>query len=112
MLIKESLSCPRRDRGSALMAVIGIMAVTVVVGMTVTTATLQSLTVTSVTRASVQALAAAEAGVDDTALRLGTTGSCSAVGGVYSSVVGAVPKFKANVQIPDGAGWKPGCPST
>lgn len=52
------------ERGSALIAVLGVMAVTAIIAVTVTASTVNSLGVTSSTRASVQARAAAEAGVD------------------------------------------------
>lgn len=65
------------ERGSALMAVLGVMAVTAIIGMTITAATINALGVTSSTKASVQALAAAEAGVDVAVSALRTTNGCS-----------------------------------
>ncbi|MET3767537.1 cytoskeletal protein CcmA (bactofilin family) [Marisediminicola sp. UYEF4] len=56
---------PQRDeRGSTMLAVLGLALVTSVIGVTVVTATINGLGVTSSTRAGVQARAAAEAGVD------------------------------------------------
>ena len=58
------------DRGSALLAVVGIMAVMAVVATTVIGVTLSSLRVSGAIRANVQAQAAAEAGIDYTAASL------------------------------------------
>ena len=52
------------ERGSALMAVVGVMAVTVVIGLTITVATFNGLGATSGAKASVQSRAAAAAGVN------------------------------------------------
>ncbi|WP_166785822.1 polymer-forming cytoskeletal protein [Cryobacterium sp. TMT1-62] len=100
------------ERGSALMAVLGVMAVTIVIGMTITAATVNGLGVTSSSRASVQARAAAEAGVDVAVAGLQTTGSCAAVGHVYKSAVGAVPSYRATIEYQAGGGWVAGCPTT
>ncbi|RNE59218.1 hypothetical protein EEJ31_10645 [Cryobacterium tepidiphilum] len=67
----------RDDRGSALVAVIGLMAIGAVITLTLTAATLNSLKVTTSTRASVQARAAAEAGIDVAVAQLRTTDACS-----------------------------------
>jgi len=65
---------PNTERGSALLAVLGVMAVTVVIGLTITVATVNGLQVTSNTKASVQSRAAAASGVDvaSLAIRQGT----------------------------------------
>ncbi|MDJ0337803.1 hypothetical protein [Cryobacterium sp. PH31-O1] len=60
-----------RERGSALLAVIGIMAVMAVVATTVIGVTLGSLRVSGTIRATVQAQAAAEAGIDYTVASIG-----------------------------------------
>ncbi|TFB48432.1 hypothetical protein [Cryobacterium tagatosivorans] len=102
----------QNERGSALMAVVGVMAVTVVIGLTITAATINGLGVTSSSKASVQARAAAEAGVDVAAVGLQTTGSCAAVSHVYTSAAGTTPKYSAVVEYQAGAGWIAGCPTT
>ena len=94
------------------MAVLGVMAVTVVIGMTITAATINGLGVTSSSRASVQARAAAEAGVDVAVAGLHTTGSCAAVSNVYKSAVGAVPSYRATIEYQAGGAWIAGCPTT
>ena len=101
----------RGEQGSALMAVLGVMAVTVIIGMTITALTINGLSVTTNSRASVQARAAAEAGIDMAALGLLTSGSCQAVGNLYESPVGATPKYSATIWLPSGADWVRGCPS-
>lgn len=58
------------DRGSALIAVIAIMAVVMIVSVALASATLSSLQYTSATRAGVQAQSAAEAGIDYAAVKL------------------------------------------
>lgn len=62
----------RNDEGSTLIAVIGVMAVTAVVTVTVAASTIQGLGVTTSARAGVQARAAAEAGIDKAVVDLQT----------------------------------------
>ena len=57
-------SIGRDDRGSVMIGVIGLIAVTSVITLTITAATVQALGYTSLNRASVQSQAAADAGVD------------------------------------------------
>ena len=70
------LSRENGERGSALMAVIGVMAVLLIITLTVTSSSLQALTITTSTRAGVQAQAAAEAGIDFAVAHLGTPETC------------------------------------
>jgi hypothetical protein len=109
---RQSLS---DERGSTLLAVIGVMAVTAIIAVTVTAATVNGLGVTSSSRASVQSRAAAEAGIDVTVVGLETaTGlnSCGAKFGLYNSAAGAVPHYETKVQIDPGTGWVTGCPTS
>lgn len=109
MFLSKHLRTLRSDQdGSAIMAVLGIMAVTAIIGVTVTAATIQGLSQTSSTRASVQSRAAAEAGVDVAAVGLQTSGSCTSHGGVYESA--AVPAYRAVIEYNSGAGWVENCP--
>jgi len=99
----------RDERGSALMAVLGVMAVTAIVGMTLTAASINALSVTSSTRASVQSLAAAEAGIDVALTALRTTDGCTTVGeegALVFTPVDGVPIKKILIK-PDN---KIGCP--
>ncbi|TFC35447.1 hypothetical protein [Cryobacterium sp. TMT2-42-4] len=103
------------EQGSTLLAVIGVMAVTAIIALTVTAATLNGISATSSARASVQSRAAAEAGIDVTMVSLQVaTGpeSCSSRSGLYDSVTGTVPKYSTKVQIDPGSGWVTGCPTS
>ena len=75
-LTQESLAVSGNQRGSALMAVLGVMAVTVVIGLTITVATINGLGVTSSNKASVQSRAAAAAGIDFAAAKLPGAALC------------------------------------
>lgn len=61
------------EQGSAILGVLGVMAVTIVIAVTTTTASLHAVGLTSSTRAGVEAEAAAEAGIDYAASRLATS---------------------------------------
>jgi cytoskeletal protein CcmA (bactofilin family) len=102
----------RDERGAALVAVIGVMAV----GMLLTTLILASLSngigFTSSARAGTQSQAAAEAGI--AVARAGVMkGTCVARGGVYESVSGTTPKYRVAVENRATNGtWQTGCPNT
>ena len=96
------------ERGSSLMAVIGIGAVTAIVGISVGAMTIGAMSYTNANRSSVQARAAAEAGVSATLAGLQTTGDCTLKAGTYSSATD--PIFSAIVQHKTTAGWVNGCP--
>ncbi len=109
------------DRGNAMIAVIGLLAVTSMITMTVTGATVQALSYTSLTRAGVQSNAAAEAGVDAMLAQLfadacPATGELAATqGSVDPSLTGPAadePFFVATVaqRISTSASWTAGCP--
>lgn len=110
------------DRGNAMIAVIGLLAVTSMITLTVTGATVQALGYTSLTRASVQSNAAAEAGVDAMLAALfaddcPATGELTVTQGALDpSLTGgaaSAPFFVATVaqRISTGAAWTPGCPA-
>ena len=95
------------DQGSALIAVLGVMAVTMVIGVTVAAASISSLGFTSSTRAGIQSVAAAESGVNvaEVALRSGT---CAAT---YTRTT--VPAYTAKLWYSLSAtndAWITGCP--
>jgi hypothetical protein len=96
------------DEGSALMAVLGVMAVALIVSVAVASATLSSIGFTDATRAGVQAQSAAEAGIDDTEAKLAKN-PCSSL--PYQSFV--EPKFTVQVFTLDGTDpvWRARCPS-
>lgn len=104
-----------------MIAVVGLIAVTSMVTMTVTGATVDALSYTSLTRAGVQSNAAAEAGVDAMLAELfaddcpGTgelTVTQGAVDPTLTGTAAAAPFFIANVahRTNAGAAWTPGCP--
>jgi len=80
-----------KEYGSALLGLIGVMGVTTVIAVTITTSSLHALGYTTATRAGVEAEAAAEAGVDFAAASLSSS-ICQAN---YSS--SADPKFSVTV---------------
>ena len=109
------------DRGNAMIAVIGLLAVTSMITLTVTGATVQALGYTSLTRAGVQSNAAAESGVDAMIAALfandcPATGELEATqGAIDPSITGpaaSAPFFVATVayRISTAAAWTPGCP--
>jgi hypothetical protein len=85
------------------------MSVLAIISVTVLSSTMNALGTTTSTRASMQARAAAEAGIDVATAGLQTTGSCTNVTGVYSSAV--EPEFEAVIAYDEGAGWVNGCPT-
>jgi len=100
-------SSDTNDQGSALIAVLGVMAVTMVIGVTVAAATISSLGFTSSTRAGIQSVAAAESGVNiaEVALRKGT---CAA-----SYTRATAPAYTAALSYSLSAtnnSWINGCP--
>ena len=102
------------ERGSSLLAVIGLMAVAAIATLAIAGSTMNSLGVSSAARAGVQAQAAAEAGIDDALANLsqpicteewGTTTPVSTVDVFYS----LYPTPAAGE--PD-TNWPTGCPPT
>jgi hypothetical protein len=102
-----------RERGSALIGVLGIMSVTSVIAVTATSMSMHAVGYTTSTRAGVQAEAAAEAGVDYAAANLAT----SVCQSQYSSTT--APIFAVNVSYSTLAtspgavdsSWVAGCPT-
>ncbi|WP_319014289.1 hypothetical protein [Microcella sp.] len=110
------------DRGNAMIAVVGLLAVTSMVTMTVTGATIDALGYTSLTRAGVQSNAAAEAGVDAMLAELfaddcPATGQLTVTqGAVDPALTGTAatqPFFVATIaqRVSNQAAWTPGCPN-
>ena len=110
------------DRGQAMIAVIGLLAVTSVITLTITGATVQALGFTSMTRAGVEAQASADAGVEAMRAAL-SSDSCPGsgtlewdYGDVDPALTGAEASqafFSATVASrPDpSATWVAGCPT-
>jgi hypothetical protein len=111
------------ERGAALIAVIGIMAIGLIVSATILSSLVSGITFTSSTRANVQAQAAAEAGIADARAGLDVAGNCtgrahryiSADNPLLAPVAPATVRtldYVAEVSIKNASGsWVPGCPS-
>lgn len=106
-------STDARERGSALIGVLGVMGVASILGVTSTSMSVHALGFTTSTRAGVQAQAAAEAGIDFAAANLSTL-ACQSQ---YSST--SAPIFSVTVAystLPAAPGdsdtsWVSGCPT-
>ena len=87
-------------------AVIGFLAISVIVTATVATSVVGAMGATSMTQASVQSQAAAEAGVAQAQAVL--AGTCTA-----STITGTNPAFSATIyRSTDGTTWTEGCPNS
>jgi hypothetical protein len=114
MLSMRFKAFARDESGSTLVAVIGLMSVMAIVGSTIASVSAQSLQFTSSTRASVQAQASADAGIDATLANLTGSGStCSAnynhtTAPIYSTAV----SFTTATSITSATAWTTGCPTS
>lgn len=98
------------DDGVALAAVIGMMAVGLILTAVISTTVVSSVSFTSLTRAGVQSQSGAEAGI--AAARAGlVAGTCVVNGGVYENVPGEVPEYEATIWLETVGGWVRGCPT-
>ena len=103
-----------KDEGSAIIAVLGVMAVTTVIALTITTMSVHALGYTTSTRAGVQAEAAAEAGVDFAAASLATS-VCKSQYSSSSEPIFTVTVSYSTLLTSPGAtdsSWVTGCPSS
>lgn len=108
MFLRGRTTGPGDESGSALIAVIGLLAVTGIIGATLVATTIFSSGFTAATRADVQSVAAAEAGIDDVvaALRSGTP--CAGTGAFSRA---AVPTYDALLYTRTATGaYAQGCP--
>jgi hypothetical protein len=98
-----------RESGSALAAVIALLAITGIIGASLLAATMFATGYSTAGRASVQAQAAAEGGIDAVTAAVMTSGSC--VSGTYASAAGTTPQYTVQVLYRVQSGnWLPGCP--
>ena len=103
-----------RDRGSAIIAVLGVMAVTTVIAVTITTMSVHALGYTTSTRAGVQAEAAAEAGIDVAAASLATS-VCKLKYSSSSEPIFSVTVAYSTLLTSPGStdsSWVSGCPTS
>ncbi len=110
----KGISLSRRDRGSAIIGVLGVMGVSGVIALTITTMSVHALGYTTSTRASVQAEAAAEAGIDYAAANLATS-VCQPQYSSSSAPVFAVAVSYSTLPTSPGdvdTSWVSGCPAS
>jgi cytoskeletal protein CcmA (bactofilin family) len=98
-----------RDEGSALAAVIGVMAVGLLLSALIMTSVVGGMGYTSATKAGVQSQASADAGLAVAKASL-LKGTCSTTGGIYVSAPGVTPSYSASIWRQSGSGWVQGCP--
>jgi hypothetical protein len=109
MLLKRLTAARRGEDGSALATVIGVFGVLSIASLAIAGAAVHGLAQTSSTRASVQAEAAAESGIDYARAQL-AAGSCAAAG--YSQTTPAHFTVAVSYSTTSaGTSWTPGCPS-
>lgn len=102
-----------KERGSALVGVLGVMGVTIVIALTTTSMSLHAVGYTTSTRAGVQAEAAAEAGIDFAAANLATA-VCQPQYFSTSAPVFSVNVAYSTLQTSPGdtdTSWVSGCPT-
>lgn len=103
-----------RERGSALIGVLGVMGVTTLIAVSTTSMSMHAVGYTTSTRAGVQAEAAAEAGVDYAAANLATS-VCQSQYSSTSAPVFAVTVAYSTLATSPGAvdtSWVNGCPTS
>ena len=99
----------RGEKGSALLVVVGVMALGLLISVLLASSLTATFTYTSTTKAGIQAQSAAESGVAAALVGLNTLGDCAANGGVYAS--NSNPRFRATIwRSLDGATWVKACP--
>lgn len=113
MFLKRSVIKLRRDdEGMAMVAVVGIMAVGLLLSSLILGSIVNGVGFTSSTRAGVQSQASAEAGLAAATVGL-RAGTCAANSGIYKSAVGAVPQYDARIWSQGASGtWTQSCPAT
>ncbi len=113
MLLRKNVyagaSLDNREKGSALLVVVGVMALGLLISVLLASSLTATFTYTSTTKAGIQAQTAAESGVAAALVGLNTVGDCAAKGGVYAS--SGNPNFRATIwRSLDGATWVKACP--
>ena len=99
--IKDAL---RNDNGAAMASVLALILVGALLSILIMSSVITGLGNTTATRASVQAQAAAKAGIAAAYVGL-KTGTCASKGGVYESAT--EPKYRATIWF----GTARGCPT-
>ncbi|MDJ0334129.1 hypothetical protein QMG83_02710 [Salinibacterium sp. G-O1] len=101
----------RSERGSALVAVLGVFAMGLILTTLIVSSVVHGLGFSTSSRASVQSQAAADAGISAVRAALYTASNCNAqpTPGVYVSA--SSPTYTVAVERNNGAGWVTGCPT-
>jgi hypothetical protein len=113
-VIRTVASSGGGERGSAMLAVLGVMAVASSIALTTTSMSMHAVGYTTSTRAGVQAEAAAEAGIDFAAASLATS-VCQSLYTSTSTPIFSVTVAYSNLATSPGTtdtSWASGCPPT
>jgi len=94
------------DSGSALVAVIGVLMITVIIASVVSASAVHALGYTSATRAGAQSQAAADAGIAAARAVVMTPNACT-----NPVLTSTVPEYRATIEVAAGGGWALGCPT-
>ncbi|WP_035880211.1 hypothetical protein, partial [Cryobacterium sp. MLB-32] len=112
MFLTRRITALRREpeRGAALVAVLGVMAIGLVFASLITASVVGAYGVSSAMRSGVQSNAAADAGLAAARRGLYVVGNCAAqpTPGTYSSSV--APQYSARIEYFVGSAWVSGCP--
>ncbi|WP_241978458.1 hypothetical protein [Cryobacterium sp. Hz9] len=98
------------EQGAALAAVIGLMAVGLVVGSLIVSSVVGAFGFSSSSRAGVQSQSAADAGVAAARAGMYLPGNCAMQPTPGKYVSASVPVYSATIEYDTGAGWTAGCP--
>lgn len=118
-LIRSARTRYSDESGSALVVVIGVMAVGLILTTLAMNSVVHGLGFTAATRAGVQSQGGAEAGLaearaglyPDATSHLNDCGT-QPTAATYASPSGSVPDYSAKVEQYDATGWHSGCPTT
>lgn len=109
MFLTNLLKKTKNDTGSALLVVVGVMALGLLITALIASSLTATFTYSSTSKAGIQAQAAAESGVAAALVGLNTSGDCAANGGIYLSA--GDPHYRATIwRSMDGATWVKACP--
>ncbi len=110
MLLKRFIPL-QSERGSAMVAVIGVLAVGLILSTLIMASIVSGLGWSTFSRASVQSHASADAGIVAARIGLFNAGDCNtqSTSGVYVSA--SSPSYRVTVERNDGSGWVAGCPT-
>lgn len=114
ILARRFLLIGAKERGAAMVAVLGVMGVASAIGITTTSMSMHAIGYTTSTRAGVQAEAAAEAGVDFAAANLATS-VCQSQYSSSTAPIFVVTVAYSTLSTSSGAidtSWVNGCPTT